>query len=190
MEEYFTTTRIGISSNNVKGQLPISNLNYVYNGTIKSHTLEDANTERIFGASTGNITKSYVQKQGYAKYDYVRRLTFETTTDTYQIAQAARIAYTGPACVGIMFEFISGKCDIEFTIGYSNQQYTKINKADIKDGVNMFTCGKHDQIFQSGAWGDVRINFTNIEEGTVLDIYEIGLQSGEIYLFNAHCKGE
>ena len=189
MEEYFTTTRIGLSSNYAKNQIPMSSLNLVYNGTMKSHTLEENNTERLFGISSSDITKSYESKSN-ARYGYVRRLTFTGTNNCYVIAQSNAFQYTSPATFGILFEVVSGGCDMIFSMGYSDTQYFELLKGNIKSGLNFFTGSKNSQIFQQGAWGDLKIQFQNLEADTVIDIYEVGIQEGEVYILNAPCKSD
>lgn len=183
MGEYFTTTKLGISGNHVKSQLPVSNLNLIYNGDMSSHTYESTNSAQLFGPSDTDITKSY-ETNDYQKNGYVRKLVFNTTTNKNLTANGRKYIYNSPAVAGLIFEVVSGGCDIGLKMGTTNQTYT-IAKANIKSGINIITCNKGNVIFSQGSWSDLTISFTNISAETVINIYEVGVQMGSIYMPNA-----
>ncbi|MBO7692314.1 MAG: hypothetical protein J6T10_06730 [Methanobrevibacter sp.] len=183
MSEYFTTTKIGVSGNHVKPQLPISNLNLTYNGDMSSHTYESANSSQLFGASDTDITKSY-ESNDYQKNGYVRKLVFNTTTNKSLTANGRKYIYNAPAVAGLIFEVVSGGCDIGLKMGTTNQTFT-ITKDKIKSGINIITCNKGNVSFVQGSWSDLTISFSNITSGTVINIYEVGVQMGAIYIPNA-----
>ena len=184
MKDYLSTTRLGISSNYMKNQLPVTNLNLLANGDIEEHTREFSQSNRLFGISDDNITKSYVANE-YARHGYVRRLTFNNTNNVSLTANGRKACYTAPATFGMIYEVVSGGCDILVSVGYNNVQTTVLEKDKIKSGINIVTLNKNSQVYQQGAWLDVVLQFSNLEPNTVIDIYEIGVQSGELYLPNA-----
>ena len=186
IEEYLTTTKIGMSSNYNKNQLPISNLNITSNGDISNHTYEYSNANNLFGVSNASVTKSY-EASNSAKNGYVRRLTFNTTDNVTQNVNGRPYPFTAPATFGMLFEFKSGKASIQISLNGSSgtRQYFKIDKSKFKSGINFISTCKNDQIFTQGNWADVELQFSDLEENTVIDIYEVGVQQGELYLLNA-----
>ena len=183
ISDYMLTTRLGISSNHVKNQLPISNLNLTMNGDISSHTYETGNSSQLFGASDTDITKSYVAND-YQKNGYVRRLAFNTTTDKTLTANGRKYIYNSTAICGIIFQVVSGGCNIGIQMGNTSQNYV-LPKSNIQSGINIITVNKGNDVFTQGSWSDITLKFTDIEADTVIDIYEIGVQMGSIYIPHA-----
>lgn len=186
MEEYLSTTKLGMSTNYNKNQLPISNLNLTTNGDISSHSYENSNANNLFGVSSTNVTKSY-NANNTSKNGYCRRLTFNTTDNVTLTVNGRPYPYTAPATFGMLFEFVSGKASIQISINGSSgtRQYMKIDKSKLKDGINFISCCKNSQIFTKGNWSDVELQFSDLEQNTVIDIHEVGVQQGELYLLNA-----
>lgn len=182
MEDFLTTTMLGVSSHNVKPILPISNLNIIKNGDMTSHTYSVNDSSKLFGIDDTNTTKEYVANY-YQKNGYVRRVTFNNTSNVSLSIDGERFLYDAVAVAGLIFEVVSGGCDIQIVV--SGKYGKKIVKSEIKDGINIITTNQNNTVFEQGSYGWMRLEFSNIEADTVIDFYEIGLQMGLLYIPNA-----
>lgn len=182
MGDFLTTTILGVSSHNVKDQLPITNLNLITNGDMTSHTYTKNDAAAFFGIEGTNIRKEYVASD-YQKNGYIRQLIFKTTNSTYLTLDGQKFTYNAPAVAGLIFEVVSGGADIGIQI--AGQTEHTIYKSDVKEGINIVTTNPSNYIYTQGNWSYIYLNFSNVEADTVINVYEIGLQMGSIYIPNA-----